>query len=105
MIVSGKMDHDDPWKEFKELLSTLPVELVNSTSVEAKGSSEEKRTLLQVAAAHDNKGAVRLLLEKGVDPNATGNPGKTAMDIAIEKGSMKVVELLSEAIDEEIPDK
>ena len=60
---------------------------VNTTSVEAKGSSEEKRTLLQVrlrfqrnfpgnqrklkflstqvAAAHDNKGAVRLLLEKG----------------------------------------
>ena len=27
------------------------------------------------------------------------------MDIAIEKGSMKVVELLSEAIAEEIPDK
>ena len=81
MIVSGKMDQDDPWKEFKELLSSLPVELVlsiflkgacivfaplnpsfirtipspikdlyqvNSTSVEAKGSSEEKRTLLQV---------------------------------------------------------
>ena len=28
MIVAGKMDQDDPWKEFKELLSTLPVELV-----------------------------------------------------------------------------
>ena len=28
MIVSGKMDQDDPWKEFKELLSTLPDELV-----------------------------------------------------------------------------
>ena len=28
MIVSGKMDQDDPWKEFKELLATLPVELV-----------------------------------------------------------------------------
>ena len=29
MIVSGKMDQDDPWKEFKELLATLPVELVS----------------------------------------------------------------------------
>ena len=28
MIVAGKMDQDDPWKEFKELLSTLHVELV-----------------------------------------------------------------------------
>merc|ERR1719295_2509137 len=105
MIVAGKMEQDDPWKEFKELLSSLPVELVNTTSVEAKGSSEEKRTLLQVAVAHDNKGAVRLLLEKGVDPKATGSFGKTAMDIATEKESMEVVELLWDAIGEEIPDK
>ena len=76
----------------------------------------------QVAAAHDNKGAVRLLLEKGfvlysnpdlgiieatirVDPKETGNKGRTAMDIATERGSMEVVELLWEAIGEEIPDK
>merc|ERR1719295_1778904 len=105
MIVAGKMEQDDPWKEFKELLSSLPVDLVNTTSVQAKGSSEEKRTLLQVAAAHDNKGAVRLLLEKGVDPKETGSYGKTAMKIAIENESMEVVELLWKAIGEEIPDK
>merc|ERR1719209_2509289 len=99
------MDQDDPWKEFKELLSSLPVELVNSTSVEAKGGHEEKRTLLQVEVAHDNKGAVHLLLEKGVDPKTTGSYGKTAMDIATENESMEVVELLWEAIGEEIPDK
>ena len=40
-----------------------------------------------------------------VDPKETGNYGKTAMDIAIENGSMEVVELLWEAIGEEIPDK
>ena len=28
MIVAGKMEQDDPWKEFKELLSSLPVDLV-----------------------------------------------------------------------------
>ena len=28
MIVAGKMEQVDPWKEFKELLSSLPVELV-----------------------------------------------------------------------------
>ena len=55
----------------------------------------------QVAAAHDNKGAVRLLLEKGfvlysnpdlgiieatirVDPKARGDNGKTAMEVATE---------------------
>ena len=29
MIVAGKMEEDDPWKEFKDLLATLPVELVS----------------------------------------------------------------------------
>merc|ERR1719209_1183552 len=105
MIMAGKMEPDEPWKEFKEFLSSLPLELVSTTGVPAEGSIEEKRTLLQVAAAHDNKGAVRLLLEKGVDPKATGNYGKTAMDIATEKESMEVVDLLWEAIGEEIPDK
>ena len=28
MIVAGNMDQNDPWKEFKELLSSLPIELV-----------------------------------------------------------------------------
>ena len=29
MIVAEKMDQDKPWKEFKELLSSLPVETVS----------------------------------------------------------------------------
>merc|ERR1712032_1546281 len=101
MIMAGKMEPDKPWKEFYGLLSSLPLELVNTAGIEAAKNC----TLLQVAAAHDNKAAVRLLLEKGVDPEATGNKGRTAMDIATEKGSMEVVELLWEAIGEEIPDK
>ena len=28
MIMAGKMEQDEPWKEFRELLSSLPVELV-----------------------------------------------------------------------------
>ena len=28
MIVAGKMEPDEPWKEFKEFLSSLPLELV-----------------------------------------------------------------------------
>ena len=34
MIVAGKMEEDDPWKEFKDLLSSLPVELVNNFGTE-----------------------------------------------------------------------
>ena len=73
-----------------------------------------------MAAAYDNKGAVRLLLKKGfvlvqkkflnhsiirVDPKKTGSYGMTAMDVATEHKSMEVVELLWGAIGEEIPDK
>ena len=39
------------------------------------------------------------------DPKTTGNYGKTAMDTAVESDSMEVVELLWEAIGEEIPEK
>ena len=28
MIVAGKMEQDEPWKEFKEFLSSLPLKLV-----------------------------------------------------------------------------
>jgi len=61
MIVAGKMEPDKPWKEFYGLLSSLPLELVNTAGIEAAKNC----TLLQVAAAHDNKGAVLRLLEKG----------------------------------------
>merc|ERR1719180_149347 len=35
MIMAGKMEQDEPWKEFKELLSSLPVQLVNTAGIEA----------------------------------------------------------------------
>ena len=34
MIVAGKMEEDDPWKEFKDLLSSLPVESVINFRIE-----------------------------------------------------------------------
>ena len=34
MIVAGKMEEDDPWKEFTDLLASLPVELVNNFGME-----------------------------------------------------------------------
>jgi len=90
MIVAGKMEEDDPWKEFKDLLSSLPVESVNTTWVFAKGSSHMNRRLLQVAAAHDNKRAVRVLLEYGVRPT-----GSELQDSVIES-NIYFVRLLQE---------
>ena len=71
--------------------------------------------------AADNKGAVSLLLEKGfdecfhfkslqekilfrVDPKAKNNEEQTATEIAMDCNSMGVVEILWQAIGEEIPD-
>ena len=34
MIVAGKMEEDDPWKEFRDLLSSLPVESVINFGME-----------------------------------------------------------------------
>merc|ERR1712192_161711 len=84
MIVDGKMDQDNPCKEFKELLSSLPIEMVSTTSIEFIDHRFPRNTLLQVAAARPNNGVIRLLLEKGVDPTARGDNGKTAMEVATE---------------------
>ena len=70
--------------------------------------------------AADNKGVVSLLLEKGfdgcfhfkslqeeifrVDPRAVNNEDQTATEIAVDCNSMGVVEILWQAIGEEIPD-
>merc|ERR1719391_1555384 len=65
MIMVENMEEDNPSKEFKELLSALPVEMVKTTCIEVRDSFLPKNTLLQVAAACNNTGVVRLLLKKG----------------------------------------
>merc|ERR1719391_1998717 len=104
MIMVENMEEDNPSKEFKELLSSLPVEMVNTTCIEVRDSFLPENTLMQVAAACNNTGVARLLLEKGVDPKARGGDEKTAMEIATEHESEEVVNLLCGAIGEETPD-
>merc|ERR1712032_501897 len=124
-IINGQMDfwdimregtelteEDNPCKEFKELLSSLPVEMVSTTCIDATRTDYRlnHNSLLQVAAAYNKTGAVRLLLEKGVDPKATVDNGKTAMEIATEYMSdiggvsEEVVNLLCVPIGEETPE-
>jgi len=106
MILDGKMEEDNPCKEFKELLSSLPVEMVSTTCIDATRTDYRlnHNSLLQVAAAYNKTGAVRLLLEKGVDPKATVDNGKTAMEIATEHEAEEVISFLCGAIGEEVPD-
>merc|ERR1719394_93899 len=105
MIAAGREEEARPQEEFQELLSSLPVEVVNTTSVKSKGSSDKKQTLLQAAAYWDNVNAMNLLLIKGVDPKTTGEDNRLATEIAVESNSMDVVDLLWGALKEEVPEE
>merc|ERR550534_1436047 len=105
MIAVGREEDAHPREEFQELLSSLSVEVVSTTSVKSKGNSRKKQTLLQAAAYWDNVNAMNLLLIKGVDPKATGEDNRQASEIAVESNSMDVVDLLWGALQEEVPEK
>ena len=51
-------------------------------------------TPLLVATSHGDIDLVRLLLDRGADPNLGGMEGKSALDVAKEKGSREIAELL-----------
>jgi hypothetical protein len=66
--------------EFDNLLNSLAVELVNSTSVRGKG------TLLQFAVLEEKADFVKALLKYGADPTATCDDRETSpIEIAIKK--------------------
>jgi len=76
-------------EEFKKILSSLSVELVNNTNV-GFGS------LLQNAVDKGKKDFVRILLEFGADPYAnTEEKETTPMEIAVEKNNFEVLVILS----------
>jgi len=104
MITTAYRYREEPHTEFKELLSSMPVELVKPFRLIAMGDPPMTSTLLQAAAEHDNKEAVLLLLEHGVDPKETSDIKKTPMKIAAEHNFEEIVEILREASGEEIPD-
>jgi len=67
--------------EFENLLNSLSVDLVNSTSVRGKG------TLLQYAVAEEKADFVKALLKYGADPTATCDDRETtSIEIAIKNG-------------------
>merc|ERR1719500_304401 len=104
MITTVYRYREEPHTEFKELLSSLPVESVKPFRIIAMGDPPMTSTLLQVAAMQDNKEAVLLLLEHGVDPKETSDVKRTPMKIAADNNYEEIVEILREAIGEEIPD-
>jgi len=104
MITTGYRYREEPHTEFKELLASMPVESVKPFRLIAMGDPPTTSTLLQAAAQHDNKEAVLLLLEHGVDPKETSDIKKTPMKLAAENNHEEIVEILRKAIGEEIPD-
>merc|ERR1719184_254842 len=100
----GYRYREEPHTEFKELLASMPIESVKPLRLISMGDPPMKSTLLQAAAEHDNKEAVLLLLEHGVDPKETSDIKKTPMKIAAEHNFEEIVEILREASGEEIPD-
>lgn len=67
--------------------------LKNGADVNYKGGCLLE-TALTLAVYSDNINVVRLLLEKGADVNEENGDGKTALDIAREKGYDEIVRLL-----------
>jgi len=105
MITTTAYKHrEEPHTEFKELLTSMPVESLKPFRPTAMDDPSMTSTLLQAAAEHDNKEAVLLLLEHGVDPKETSDIKKTPMKIAAENNFEEIVEILREASGEEIPD-
>ncbi|KAI9791843.1 MAG: BRCA1-associated RING domain protein 1 [Peltula sp. TS41687] len=54
-------------------------------------------TMLHIAAAKGNLPMMKLLLEKGSDPNAQDSHGWTALHLAVEQGHQEVANLLLES--------
>lgn len=63
---------------------------------EKKGKSSEGKKGLYRAAANGDVEMVRLLEEKGADPTITTVHGKSALDVARDKGHKDIVEILEQ---------
>merc|ERR1719184_603791 len=100
----GYRYREEPHTEFKELLASMPIESVKPLRLISMGDPPMTSTLLQAAAEHDNKEAVLLLLEHGVDPKETSDIKKTPMKIAAENNFEEILEILRKATGEDIPD-
>ena len=54
------------------------------------------QTPLMLATLRGEADTVKILLEKGADVNIRGNSGKTALDIAEEKGYVEIIRMIKE---------
>jgi len=110
MIQARFNESDQVFKTFNNLLSSLPVELVSTSCVQGKLRKERGGTLLQIAAECGSNEAVRLLLEKGVDPKAISEkddvaPIKTALNrIGGISFNTEIFDMLRKATGEDVSD-
>ena len=72
------------------------LELLAADPAAAVTEDESQVSLLRMAAWHGHLGIAKALLEAGADPNArNAETGKTARDMALERGHDAIAELLS----------
>ena len=72
------------------------VRLMVDSGIDANGRGLKRRTPLMAAAAFDRADVAKALLELGADPQAQDDDNNTALTVAREKGSSKVIPLLSD---------
>jgi hypothetical protein len=82
-------------KQYKNDHRYLKMMIIGEVSFNAKDA--QGSTLLHYAASTGRAKLTKFLLKKGADPTIKDNEGKTAFDIAVEKGHEGVVELLKNA--------
>jgi len=103
-LMFNNEDKDNVKEEFKEILGTLPVKLVNCETVVDMGY-RGRGTLLQGAVKEDQEDFVRILMDFGADLRWTnGSNQKTPMEIALEgTWHFKVLMQIASFVNEDTP--
>ncbi|XP_042857224.1 putative ankyrin repeat protein RF_0381 [Penaeus japonicus] len=81
-----------------EVRSLAIIEMLceKGVSLDVPNTDDNGNTALHIATNRNNEDAVRLLLDKGADPNAKNNMGQTALHLATTIDNKKIVALLLE---------
>ena len=111
-LLAAYRDASEPFAQltvgdFTDTMNLIPV-VVDLNRLEEDPVDDQRRsawtrenvivhTLLHDAVIYNNEAMLRLLLERGVDPDLTDEAGKTALDLACRLGRDRLTTILKEA--------